>query len=366
MKITCNQKDLFAGINAVSRACGKSTEHPIIENIHLSAKEGKLNLEATNLSLTVQTNVPAMIEGDLTKSIAVSARGFGEMIRSMPNANIEMELVDNSLVVKHKNSEYHIACVEGDSFPSAPEVQSIFKFEVKSDDLRKAIQNTIFSVYQGEERPILTGELFEIQDGKLNVVAVDGFRISVRTMDVVLKEGVGSSVVIPGKTLEEIQKLATEDPIQFIVGEKNVKCCIGETVIISRLLEGEFLKYQQVFEQAQVTAAVTVDKKEFLEAITRTTLITEGAKKNATKMSVQSFGIELTSKGNLGSGKEKVEGSLKGTAIDVAVNPKYLMDVLRTIESNTVEIAYTSAVGPILVLGEDYKYLVLPIRQTEN
>lgn len=365
MKITCNQKDLLKGLNLTAKACGRSTTMPILECFHLECKQGQLIISATNTDITIQTPVTALIEGDTTATYAVASKLFNDIIRSLPDGQVVLEKVDNELVVKCNKSEYSVPVQDGKDFPATPAVEATLKFQVKSDQLRKAIQNTIFSVSQDDTRPILTGEIFEIEGNKLNIVAVDGYRIAVRTIDVQVIQGQSGTIVIPGKALEEIQKIATEDPVVISVNNQYIQCTAANTILTSRVLEGEPMKYKAVFAQTQANTKVTVGNKEFLEAVTRTTLISEGSKKNPTRLTVNGSALQLTAQASLGKGKEEVECLLEGPGLEIAFNPKYLVDIFKTIDTENVTLNMNSSLTPAIIEGEDYKYLVLPIRIQE-
>jgi DNA polymerase-3 subunit beta len=228
------------------------------------------------------------------------------------------------------------------------------------------IHQTIFSIAIEEIRPILTGELFEIKDNYLNIVSVDGYRISIRQTQ--LSENFENiSVVIPGKTLSEIQKILTSDEdneVAIYFTDKHILFELNDTIIVSRLLEGDFPKYDQIFSSDYETL-ISVNRKNLLQSIDRAALMARDSKKNPIKFQIEDSTLSITSNTDLGKVHEEIDIRREGNPLNIAFNPKYLIDALKVIENEEVELTFTSSLNPCIIKNSSdtsFKYLILPIR----
>ena len=259
-----------------------------------------------------------------------------------------------------EKSKFQIAGQSGKDFPALPKVERVSPCTINQFELKEMIRQTIFSVAQDETRPILTGEMLQIKNNSLNMVAVDGYRISYRKMQL-SNENDDIEVVIPGKTLGEINKILSSEEnekVNIYFGDKHVLFDLGESKVVSRLLEGDFLRYEQVFSPDYETK-ILVDRKNFLMSIERAALISREGKKNPIRVEIDGDNAEL------GTSREELDVVLEGKEIVIAFNPKYLIDALRVIEDDNVYIQFISSLTPCIINpeeGDQYKYLILPIR----
>lgn len=365
MHIYCRQDLLINSINTVLKACSTKTTMPILECILLQATNGKLTLVGNNLELGIESTIEANVINE--GFIALEAKIFSEIIRKMPGEIIEISTDDNFMTsIVSENSKFQIAGQSGKDFPALPKVEKIHSCTINQLALKEMIRQTIFSVAQDETRPILTGEMLQIKENSLNMVSVDGYRISYRKIDL-SNENADVQVVIPGKTLSEINKiLSTEenDTVTIYFEDKHVLFDLGDSKVVSRLLEGEFLKYEQVFSSDYETK-ILVDRKNFLMSIERAALISREGKKNPIKFEIDGDKMIITSNAELGTAREEIDVVLEGKEIVIAFNPKYLMDALKAIDEDKVCIHFISSLTPCIIKpeeGEHYKYLILPIR----
>lgn len=366
MRILCKQELLLNSINIVLKACSTKTTMPILECILLKAKGTQITLVGNNLELGIESTIDAEVleEG----SIALEAKIFSEIIRKMPNDTVEISSNTNHLTsIVCENSKFTIAAQPGDDFPELPEVEKTTEYIIPQVVLKDMIRQTIFSVAQEESRPILTGEMLQIKDGSFRMVSVDGYRISYRQVPISIENG-SAEVVVPGKTLGEISKILTNEEhenVKIYFEEKHVLFDLGDSKIVSRLLEGEFLKYEQVFSSDYETKVV-VDRRTFLMSIERAALISREGKKNPIKIQIDGDNMIITSNAELGTAREELNIKLEGNELSIAFNPKYLIEVLKSIDDDKVCINFISSLTPCIIHpqeGNHYKYLILPIRQ---
>ena len=365
MHIYCRQDLLLNSINTVLKACSTKTTMPILECILLKAVDNKLTLVGNNLELGIESTIDADVISD--GYIALEAKIFSEIIRRMPGEVVEISSDENYMTsIVSEKSKFQIAAQSGKDFPALPDVEKVNVCTVNQLDLKEMIRQTIFSVAQDETRPILTGEMLQIKNNSLNMVAVDGYRISYRKLEI-SNENSDIEVVIPGKTLGEINKILSSEEneqVHIYFGEKHVLFDLGDSKVVSRLLEGDFLRYEQVFSPDYETK-ILVDRKNFLMSIERAALISREGKKNPIRVEIDGDKMIITSNAELGTSREELDVILEGKEIVIAFNPRYLIDALKAIDDDDVYIQFISPLTPCIInpaSGDNFKYLILPIR----
>ncbi len=369
MKIYCNQEILLNNINIVAKACSSRTAMPILECILINAKENEVTLVGNNLEVGIEST----FEADVTENglIAIEAKIFSEIIKKMPQGEVEISLLPNNMLsIIGGKAKFTISAQPGEDFPKLPIVQTQTSYTLSQVVLKDMIRQTIFSVSQDETRPILTGEMFHLKNGELNLVSVDGFRISYRCASLYTEQSLEEMEgVVPGKALAELNKILSteaEDKVTIYFGTNNVLFDLGYSKVVSRLLEGEFLKYAQVFSNDYETQ-ITIDRKDLLMSIERAALISKEGRKNPIRIELIQDQMIISSNTDLGTVHEELDIELDGIELKIAFNPKYLIEALKSIDDDVVVINFLSAMAPCIIQpleGNDYKYLILPIRVT--
>lgn len=365
MLIICNRNDLLKSVGIVSKAVSVRTTMPILEDILLSAKGNTLTLLGNDLEMGIQTSIEAVIKKE--GEIAVNAKMFSEMIRRLPDEDVKLELSDNGILqIECGHSRFTISTLSGDEFPRLPEIESKQEILISESIFRQLIADTIFSIApENSGRPILTGELLDIRDGYLYVVAVDGFRISMKKTQVQSSENF--QVTVPGKALNEIQKIleAEDDSLMKIrFTGKHALFEMNHTLVLTRLLEGTFLNYERNLNM-EFTSKVRVNRKELFDSVDRAALISRESKNSPIRFEIADGHMIITSNAESGSAREEVGVTLEGEGLTIAFNPRYYSEALRAIDDLEVEILFSSALTPCIIQGidnSDYKYFILPIR----
>ena len=227
------------------------------------------------------------------------------------------------------------------------------------------IRQTIFSISQDESKPILTGELLEFKKDYLQMVSVDGFRISFRK-EKLLETAEENKVVIPAKTLSEINKILNgeEKEAQLYLTDKHVLFDIDGNIIISRLLEGEYIKYEQSFTEDYKTR-FCVNTNDFLQTLERASLVSRDTKKTPVKLDISKEKLSVKAQAEIGTAYEEIEIELEGEPLQIAFNPKFLIDALRVVDDEKVALQFTTSLSPCILKplqGENFRYLILPLR----
>ena len=363
MIFICEKQKLQEGISIVQKAItGKSTMS-VLEGIYINANKEGLTLIGSDMDVSIETKVEADVINE--GSIVIDAKIFGEIIRKLPNSDIKIETIDNDTVqITCEKSVFNIVYMGSDEFPELPSLNENMQIEVPQNILKNMIKCTSFATAQDETRPILQGVLFEVKERTLNLVALDGYRLAIRSE--YLDTDFDIEIVIPGKTLNEVSKILEDvnDLVQITFTNNHILFNLNKTRIISRLLEGKFVNYKSLLPEEH-KLLVTVKKQDLQNGIERASLMAKDGNNNLIKLDVQDDALIITSNSQLGKVREEVFINLQGDKIQIAFNSRYLIDVLKNFEDEEVVMKMTSSVSPCIIKAKDadnYKYLVLPVR----
>ena len=363
MIFTCEKQEILEGISTVQKAItGKSTM-PILEGIYIKTNENSLTLIGSDMDVSIQTTVNANIieQG----SIVIDAKIFGEIIRKLPNSSIKIETLENQIIrITCEKSVFDVVYMNTNEFPELPEINENLKISVKQNILKNMIKGTSFAIAQDETRPILQGILFEVKNKNLNLVALDGYRLAIKSE--FLDTDIDIEVVIPGKTLNEVSKILedVDDIVNITFTNNHILFNLEKTKIISRLLEGKFINYNSLLPQEH-KLLVDVNRQELQNAIERASLMAKDGNTNLIKLDIQQDNLIITSNSQLGKVREEMSIKLQGDEVQIAFNSRYLLDVLKNIEDDEVVMKMTSGISPCVIEeknSDNAKYLVLPVR----
>ncbi|SDL15720.1 DNA polymerase III subunit beta [Natronincola ferrireducens] len=367
MRFSCQQKTLINSIGIVQKAVSSKTTLPILKGLYIEVIDNYLKLVATDLEIGIEhvVEVNTYEEG----AAVVDARLFSEIIRRLPDSEVEIQLQENNQIyIKCENSEFNIISYDPKDFPELPSIEEDYFYETAQDLFKNMIRQTAFATSIDEARPVLTGVLMEIEDDILNMVALDGYRLALRKGKI--QSPVDNKAIIPAKTLNEINRILddVDESINITLTNNHALFTIGNTKIISRLLEGEFINYKQILPK-EYKSKVKVKTKSLLNSIERASLLAKEGKNNLVKFAVSEDRVIITSNSELGKVHEEVLVELEGEEINIAFNSKYLIDVLKIIEDEEVYLELTTNLSPGIlkpVNNEYYIYLILPVRLSDN
>lgn len=280
MHIICDKSKLIEGMNIVMKAIPGKTTMMILECVVIEVKDNQIKLIANDLQLGIET----LIDGEIKQegSVAVGAKVFFEIIRKLPSDNVSITVdEDYHMNISCGKAKFNIMAKATDEFPYLPNIVKDKNVNISQFTLKDIIRQTVFSISDNENAKVMTGELFEIHDSELKVVSLDGHRISIRKVK--LNQSYDDvSVIIPGKTLIEISKIINggmDDEVSIFFTDKHVLFEFEDTIVLSRLIEGEYYKIDKMLSTDYETK-VTVNKREMLECIDRSTLLLKESDKN--------------------------------------------------------------------------------------
>ena len=352
MKIICSKSNLAKGVSIVYKAVPSKTTMPILECILIDATLDTIKLTANDMELGIQTE----IEGEVISHgmIAIEARIFSEIVRKLPDSEIVIETDENyQTSIVCEKAKFDIASKSGDDFTYLPVIEREQTITLSQFTLKEVIRQTIFSIADNESNKLMTGELFEINQNILRVISLDGHRISIRRIE--LKENYEhQKIVVPGKTLNEISKILsgeTDKDVNIYFTRNHIVFEFDHTLVVSRLIEGEYFRIDQMLSNDYDTK-VRINKKEFLSCIDRATLLVKEGDKKPIIINITEFYSVI-----------KNNKCKEGKDLLIGFNPKFLIDALRVIDDEEVELYLMNAKSPCFIKdeAENYIYLILPV-----
>ena len=363
MKIVCTKSNLVKGVSIVSKAVPSKTTMSILECVLIDATTDIIRLTANDMELGIQTD----IDGEIIERgmIAIDAKFFSEIVRKLPDSDVIIE-TDESLqtTIVCEKAKFNISGKPGDEFSYLPIIEKDESIEVSQFTLKEVIRQTIFSIADSDSNKLMTGELFEIKNNMLRVVSLDGHRISIRKIaldaDVTDKK-----LVVPGKTLIEISKILSgeaESKVNISYTSNHIVFEFDNTVVVSRLLEGEYFKIDQMLSSDYDTK-VRINKKELLNCIDRATLLVKEGDKKPIIMNITDGNMELKINSFIGSMNEDIDIEKDGKDIMIGFNPKFFIDALRVIDEEDVNLYMVNPKAPCFIKDDEGKfiYLILPV-----
>ncbi len=365
MKIVFQKEDLQNAINIVSKAVSPKTTMKILGCILIDATDRQIKLTANDMELGIETKV----EGTVVSGgkIALDAKLFSEIVRKFtgPDLSITVES-DESLktVITCDNSVFGIQGLDGEEFPYLPRIEKDHYICVSQFTLKEVIGQTLFSISPNDSNRMMTGELFRVNGDVLKVVSLDGHRMSIRNIR--LKDNYGDAkVIVPGKTLSEISKILGGDNEKEVVisfGRNHILFEFDDTVVISRIIEGEYFRVEQMLS-SEYTTKVLINRREFMDCIDRASILIRENDKKPIILNITDGAMELMMNSSYGTMNANVPIQKEGQDLMIGFNPKFLIDALRIIGDEEVTLYLTNPKSPCFIRDaeETYIYLILPV-----
>lgn len=367
MKISATKDNLSYGVQVVQRAVSSKNPMPILSGILVKTVNGQLVFTATDLEMGIECSVPVAVQED--GGVVLPARYFGEIVRKLPDVKISLDVnkENSNTLIRYGQSEFNLLGLSPEDFPILPAIDSDSTLVIKQDIFKNMIKQVGFATAADDNRPIFTGILMEIENDDIRLVATDTHRLAFRSG----KTESGSiqlekSVIIPGKTLNELNKIMNGDSeeLKIAFGENQLVFEMPGIRLVSRLIEGQFPNYKQVIPQGCKTK-IKIKTRELLDAAERASLLAkEGA--NVIRLNVSEGNMVISSNSpEIGKIEEQLAVEMEGEETQIAFNSKYLIDVLKVIDAEEILLELTGSLSPGIIKpveGDYYIYLILPIR----
>lgn len=368
MKFSCDKNLLCETINSVSLAVSSKSNMIALEGILMRCSGSSLTLTGYNLELGIIKTIP--VESSEDGEIILNASLLSNIVNKMPSGKISFSSNQKLLTtIKCNDAEFTILGLSAEDYPEIPLINKEKELFLEADVFRNMISQTLFAVAQSDQTPIYTGTLFDVQPGQLSVVSVDGYRLAMKREKLSVDDSY--QFVVPGKTLNEIQKLLAkissdeeDQNVSLRVSEKHIIFEIGGYNIISRLLEGDFLDYHSAIPK-EFKTKVTVKTRDFIESINRASIIINDRAKSPIKCEFSDGVVKLYCETTLGKVQDSFEADIQGEDVKIGFNNKYLSDALKASECDEVLIEMGGPLSPMKILpmdGDSFLFLVLPVR----
>ncbi len=362
MKIRISKDILVKSIGIVSRAVAGKTTMSIMQCIMIDASGTEICLIANDMEMGIRTVANGII---LDRGmIAVDAQIFSNIVRKLPDNDVSIETIGEKVMIRCENAKFAILGREGSDFPFLPEVDRSVGIRLSQFTLRDMITKTIFSISSNESNGMMTGELMEIIDRDIRMVALDGHRIAMRKT--ALRDAYDNrKVIIPGKTLNEISKILGADPeknVDLFFTDKHILFSFDDTIVVSRLIEGEYYKIDKMLS-SNYSTRIICRRKDLLDCLDRATLLVKEEDKKPVIIMIREDEMELRINTTLGSMDEVLAIRKDGADLNIGFNPRFLIDALRAIDSEEVSMYLVSPKAPCFIRDEEdlYCYLILPV-----
>lgn len=366
MKIYCSKDALLTGVNTVQKAVSNKNTLPVLQGILIKAENNTLIFEATDMEIGIRCSVTAQIEREGV--IVLPARLFSEIVRKLPDATIEIEQRDDSINIHYYQSDIVLKGFDPEEFPLLPDLYDAVSFNLPISLFKTMIRQTVFACAVEENRPVVfTGTLFQIEGSNIRLVATDTHRLAYRISEIENPEDLKFYGVIPAKTMSEIYRLLKdEDEILTIrFNQSQISFQFGSVHLLSRLIEGQFPNYKQVIPQS-CQSKIYVSSKTFSDSVERASLLArDSVHANIVRLSLEKENLWIAQASDVGKISEQMDIKMEGTEVKVAFNAKFLLDVLKVIDSEEIIIELSGPYGPGIIRPIDdpnYLYLVLPVR----
>lgn len=363
MKITCSKQKLNDAVLNVQRAVSTKSTVPALQGILIRTQPEAVQLCGYDLELGMTTEVKAQVEEE--GSVVLGARLLCDIVRRLPADTVSIESNEKQVTtIRCGEAEYSIAGIPAEEYPEMPSVNGESTLRISSSVLKSMIRQTLFAVADNDAKPIHTGTLFELEENRIRLVSVDGYRLAIREEPVTNTEKTG--FVVPGKTLGEVLKLLGDDDseLEIQIGRRHILFSIGSYTVISRLLEGEFLDYRAALPKSSTTE-LRVSVRDFIDSVERVSLLITDRMKSPVRCIFGENEIKISCSTAVGRANDQLAAKIDGAPVEMGFNNRFLLDALQNAECDEVRVQLGGPLSPMVVLppeGNSFTFLVLPVR----
>lgn len=369
MKLICIQKDLTKSIGESQKAVDNKSTMDILRNLYLKTFGDSVKIIGYNLEISIESIFKANIyeEGEFL----VDSKLFGDIIRKLPSSEIELSILEDNLHIKCEGSHFTIRCEKTDDFPKIPSINEGDFAELDQNEFKQSIKETVFCTSQDATKPVLMGELLEIKNNTINLVALDGYRLA-KSSHYLSKEIEDKSLIVPSRTLQDLYYLlnnfsSNTENLKFACNKKFAIFTIGNTTITSRLIEGSFINYNNLLSN-NYNSLVIANRKSLIQCIERASILSSD-KNNLIRCSIlEDNTLNISSSTDYGDCDENININLQGDSLKIAFNAKYLLEALKVMESENISLEFTTNINPCIIkpISENKQkqltHLILPVR----
>lgn len=362
MKLIFNKYNLINSINISLKAIPSRSINEINNCIHIRAYN-EIYFTTSDEELWIKT----LVEGNIIKNgeIAVNARLLSDIIKKLPTDEIIMEVENNLTTIKSGTAKFKIPSISLEGYSDIPDIEDNYKMSISSLKLKEAIRKTIFSTSSMESQNyLMSGEFLEIEDNVLKMTATDGGRVAI-IKQLLDKQYPYKSCIIPAKTLSEISKILTgenDDNINIIITDNHILFNMNTTLILSRLLSGKYFDMKRMLS-SDYELNLNINRLQLLDSVDRSVLLSRESDNNPLILKIKEE-LNLSIKSRIGEMKESIDIKKSNEKqMAVGLNPKFLLDVLKVIDDENIDVFFINKIAPIFIKDkeENYIYILLPV-----
>jgi DNA polymerase-3 subunit beta len=362
MKFSVSKEKLLTGLQTVQNVVSTRTTLPILSNVLLQAEEGQLRLTTTDLDVGVSGKVDAQVEKP--GATTLPARRLATIVRELPTSEIQIDIdAKNVASIRCGQSFFKIMGLPEEEFPPLPKFDDAKVFTLSQKDLRDALKKTSYAISTDETRYVLNGILFSFKENKLTMVATDGRRLALVDLELEFPRSQEADVIVPSKCVTELARLVGDDgEVKMTVGENQVAFEANGTLLVSKLIEGNYPNYRQVIP-GEAKERVTLERELFHNAVHRVSLLSS-EKSNSVKLVFSKNNIEIASNTpDVGEARESLAVAYKGRDFSIAFNPEFLMAPLRNLPNEEVYLDLIDEMSPgVIKIQSPFLYVLMPMR----
>ncbi len=367
MRIICDKNELQKYANIAAKAVALKSPVYLLEGIRIKAENHRVTLYGSDGTMSIKCTVEANVieEGD----VVIPARLFCDLLTKFDDCDISISIDGNNIVLECGHSKTTLCYMNSEQYPAFPVFNAADGLTLYSKQLISMIDQTVFATSVSEEKPILTGLLFEIENSCFKMVALDGFRLAIRK-ERLGSEKVAKEIVVPSKSMREVARIIPDDEtaIRIYTNDHIVGIVCDHIEIATRVLQGDFVKYKSILP-TDFMSRVIVNRQRFFNCIERAGILARQSKTNLVNLAIEGGLMTITSDSEVGKAREEIDIQLTGKNINIAFNVKYLLDVIKVIFDDEIVMDFNTNISPCVihpVSGDSYLYLVLPVKTSSN
>lgn len=363
MKISCLRTDLANAVSNVSRAVSTKASIPALEGILIKAYGESMNISGYNLEIGITTDIDATIKEE--GEIVVSARLFLDIVRRLPEEIVMIETDERMVTyISCGKVNYQIVGMSSVEYPDLPTFEKTDSLVINAKILRDMIRQTVYAVSENTAKPIYTGSLFEIEDKVFKIVAIDGYRMAIRSENV--DSDSKNRFVVPGKTQQEVLKLLNDDEenVEIIIGQRHITFQIKNYRVISRLIEGTFLDYKSTIPSDTKTELV-INTRTIIDSVERMSLLNNDRIQSPVRCNFSDDEIKLSCASAVGRANDVISVQIIGEPVEIGFNNRYLLDALKNTDTDEIKLVLNGPLSPMIVKpvkGDCFISIVVPMR----
>lgn len=362
MKFTIQRQKLLEALQTVQSVVSTRTTLPVLSNVLIKSQGSSLTLSTTDLDTGIRTNVEANIEKQ--GSITLPARRLFSIIRELPETEVSIEVdAKYKASISANNSFFKITGLSEDDFPPFPKTDDAHIFKLEQASFREMLKKTSYAMSTDEGRYVLNGSLLSFKDGKLIVVATDGRRLALIEQELEFPKANEVDIILPTKAVNELQRILTDTgEVQIAIAENQIGFTVGNTYLCSKLVEGNYPNYKQVVP-SETKERITIERELLLTSVKRVAVLSS-EKSSSIRLSFGKNTLEISANTpDVGEAKESIPVNYKGKDFNIAFNPEFLTDPLRSLESDEIFFDFTDELSPgVIRYNKPFLYVIMPMR----